>query len=182
MKLLILDLDETLIHATEKPLEREADFITELYYVYKRPYIERFLKFCFENFLVGVWTTAGEEFAKIVVKNLFPNNYYLQFLWSHIRCTRKYDPEIMKSYYIKNLAKLKRKRYRLEQIIMLDDTPQKLENNYGNLVRVNEWLGDTSDRELLYLMAYLAELKEMKNIRKVEKRGWQNRFISNSKS
>ncbi len=32
LKLLILDLDETLIHATEKPLERQADFTTELYY------------------------------------------------------------------------------------------------------------------------------------------------------
>ena len=138
------------------------------------------MEFCFENFQVGVWTTAGEEFAKIVVKNLFPNNYSLQFLWSHIRCTRKYDPEIGESYYIKNLAKLKRKGYRLEQIIMVDDTPQKLERNYGNLVRVNEWLGDTSDLELLYLMAYLAELKEVKNIRQVEKRGWQNRFIPNS--
>ena len=62
-KLLILDLDETLIHATEKPLENKADFRTKLYHVYKRPYVEMFLEFCQEHFLVGVWTTAGTDFA-----------------------------------------------------------------------------------------------------------------------
>ena len=43
MKLLVLDLDETLIHATESALERKADFRTELYHVYIRPYINDFL-------------------------------------------------------------------------------------------------------------------------------------------
>jgi carboxy-terminal domain RNA polymerase II polypeptide A small phosphatase len=36
-KLLILDLDETLIHATSKKLSREPDFIVFDYFVYKRP-------------------------------------------------------------------------------------------------------------------------------------------------
>ena len=74
LKFLILDLDETLIHATEQPLIHQADFETELYYVYKRPYVEEFLEFCFANFRVGVWTTAGEEFARDVVKNIFASS------------------------------------------------------------------------------------------------------------
>lgn len=80
----------------------------------------------------------------------------------------------MEAYYIKNLKKLKRKGYHLEEIIMVDDTPRKLVKNYGNLVRVTEWLGDMEDNELLLLMQYLSDLKNVKNIRTIEKRGWQN--------
>ncbi len=172
-KLLILDLDETLIHATEQPLEHETDFRTELYHVYKRPHVEAFLEFCQENFLVGVWTTSGKDFAEIVVKSVFLRNYLLQFLWSRERCTRAYNPNTMETYYIKNLSKLKRQGYRLENIIMVDDTPMKLQKNYGNLIRIEEWLGNSEDKELLRLMKYLADLKEVENIRTVEKRGWQ---------
>jgi len=82
----------------------------------------------------------------------------------------------MQPYYIKDLAKLKRKGYCLEQMIMVDDTPQKLERNYGNLVRVKEWLGNTEDNELLLLKKYLTDLKDINNIRQVEKRGWQSRY------
>ena len=176
MKLLILDLDETLIHATEETLGREADFTTELYYVYQRPYITDFLKFCSDNFYVGIWTTAGKDFASAVVENIFPPDYPLEFIWSRDRCTRMYDAELMQPYYIKNLAKLKRRGFCLSQIIMVDDTPRKLEKNYGNLVRVREWLGETEDNELLLLIKYLSDLRDFDNIRQIEKRGWKSRY------
>ena len=176
MKLLILDLDETLIHASEETLGRKADFITECYYVYKRPYVLDLIKFRGENFQVGIWTTAVKDFARTVVENIFSSDYPLKFLWSCDRCTRMYDSELMQPYYIKNLAKLKRKGYRLEEIIMVDDTPQKLEKNYGNLVRVIEWRGDVEDNELLLLTKYLSDLKNVDNIRKIEKRSWRSRY------
>jgi hypothetical protein len=37
-KLLILDLDETLIYAAEIPLARSPDFLVYDYHLYKRPY------------------------------------------------------------------------------------------------------------------------------------------------
>ena len=46
-KLLILDLDETLIFATERPLTREADFRVGPYHVYGRPGLADFLDQCF---------------------------------------------------------------------------------------------------------------------------------------
>jgi len=176
VKLLILDIDETLIHASEQKLNREPEIRTELYFVYKRPYLETFLSFCRENFQVAVWTTAGAEFAQIVVEELFPKNYPIVFLWSRERCTRAYDPEKMEPYYVKNLAKLKRRGYALENIIMVDDTPQKLEKNYGNLVQIKEWLGSNDDRELLRLMSYLKDLKNVVNVRTIEKRSWHKHY------
>ena len=44
-KLLILDIDETLVHATEEDLGRACDFETDWYVVYKRPHVDEFLDF-----------------------------------------------------------------------------------------------------------------------------------------
>ena len=41
-KMLILYVDETLIHATETPLTRALSFRTGPYSVYKRPFIDEF--------------------------------------------------------------------------------------------------------------------------------------------
>jgi TFIIF-interacting CTD phosphatase-like protein len=47
-KLLILDLDETLIHASETPLDYRSDFLVYDYYIYKRPNLDRFLATCLD--------------------------------------------------------------------------------------------------------------------------------------
>jgi hypothetical protein len=61
-----------------------------------------------------------------------------------------------------------------EEILVVDDTPQKAERNYGNYIQVTEWEGDQGDNELLLLKEYLATLVAVPNLRLVEKRGWRN--------
>ncbi len=48
--LLILDLDETLIHSSSKELGRQCDFRVFDFHVYKRPHLEHFLQEAFSNF------------------------------------------------------------------------------------------------------------------------------------
>jgi len=57
--LLTLDLDETVVFATEQKLAREEDFRVAQYFVYKRPGLDRFVTFVFEHFKVAVWTASG---------------------------------------------------------------------------------------------------------------------------
>jgi len=70
---------------------------------------------------------------------------------------------------------VRQRRYPLESVIVVDDTPRKWEQSYGNLVRVAPFFADAGDDELLHLTAYLAELREVANVRRVEKRGWRRR-------
>ncbi len=175
-KLLILDIDETLVHATQKDIGINHDFETDWYFVYKRPFLHEFLGFCFENFKVAVWTSAGEDFAEVINDKLLSQYGNLEFLWSNEKCTPRLNPETFETIPIKNLDKLKKKGYTLDQIIMVDDTPEKLLKHYGNLVRVTEFRGQQQDTELLKLIQYLKYIKEAPNIRNVEKRGWQNRY------
>lgn len=173
-KLLILDLDETLIHASKVPLTRAHDFVAGPYFVYKRPYLEEFIDFCFRFFKVAVWTSSSQLYAQTIAETLFSQGYSLEFLFARDRCVRRFDPELQSFFYIKDLSKVKKKGYTLEQIIMLDDTPQKLSRHYGNLVRVKEWLGDESDDELKIIQPFLLELNKQSNIRQLEKRNWRD--------
>ena len=42
-KIIVFDLDETLIHATKNKLEIKEDFRYEDYYIYQRPFVDKFL-------------------------------------------------------------------------------------------------------------------------------------------
>jgi TFIIF-interacting CTD phosphatase-like protein len=173
-KLLILDLDETLVYASEAPLDTAAEcFELARYWVYKRPHLAEFIEFCLQHFKVAVWTSGNESYAADVVNELFNEPSELEFVWSRARCTQHFDDYDFSHEWLKNLKKVKRRGYPLEQTIMVDNTPRKLLNNYGNLVRVRDFEGAACDTELLSLMHYLLTLKEVSNVRAIEKRGWQ---------
>ena len=175
-KLLILDIDETLIHATAERLERDCDFETSWYFVYKRPFLDEFLSFCFSNFRVAIWTSAGEEFAEEIVKSVIEKHGTPEFLWSNQKCTPRFNPETFETVPVKNLDKVKNKGFHLDYVIMVDDTPEKLSKHYGNLVRVKEYTGQEEDSELKILMGFLSYLKGVQSVRKIEKRGWQRNY------
>lgn len=174
-KLLVLDLDETLVFSTERCLDRPADLSIVGYHVYKRPHLDEFLDYAFSRFRVGVWTSSGALYAEPLVAQLMPNRR-LEFIWSSRRCSLVRDWEEGGYSTQKRLAKLKKHGFRLEQIIGIDDTASKYARNYGNLVLAQEFTGDLSDNELPLLVRYLAMLEKEPDIRAVEKRGWRDRL------
>ncbi len=128
-KLLILDIDETLNYATEASLPRQADFLVEPYHIYKRPFLNLFFKNCLDWFEVAVWKSSTPSYASAILSAIFENPKTLSFVWASDRCTVAYDLERFEYYNRKNLKKVKRKGYRLESIIAVDDTPQKWERS-----------------------------------------------------
>ena len=174
--LLVLDLDETLIHASEVELDRAADFRACGYHVYRRPHLAEFIDYALGRFEVGVWTSSGRRYADAIVAELFPAQS-LHFVWASERCSITRDWTTGEYLNRKPLKKLKRRGYRLEQVIAVDDTPSKHAYNYGNLVCVEEYLGaNAGDDELLWLMRYLDRLSGEPNVRRIEKRRWRERL------
>lgn len=182
-KLLILDLDETLVYATETPLVSQPDFFVYTYAVYKRPHLDIFLATCLDWFNVAIWTSSGSKYATKVVAAIFEDPQSLEFVWSSDRCSIAYnynyaliDGHHPPYYSRKPLKKVKRQGYQLESIIAIDDTPKKWEKSYGNLLIVKPFEGDETDLELKYLLVYLNTLKDAENIRTIEKRGWREQI------
>jgi RNA polymerase II subunit A small phosphatase-like protein len=172
--LLILDLDETLIYAADSPLDYPPLFISDPHSVYARPYATEFLLGMAKQFEMAVWSSAREDYVAEVVEHVFPKEISLRFVWSRKRCTLRYDLEKYEyPYHIKDLRKVRRLGYDLRRVLMVDDTPQKLERHYGNAVYVRSFEGDRSDDELIHLGRYLSTLATVENVRTIEKRGWR---------
>ncbi len=174
--LLVLDLDETLLHAADEPLERAPDFRAAGYHVYLRPFLSEFLKFAFDRFTVGVWTSSSPGYAQQIVGRIVPRDR-LRFVFDARRCTLSrdwsgYEPGGFVRR--KPIAKLRRFGFEKTHILAVDDTPAKWSRSYGNLVRVTPFEGDATDEELRALAAYLDELGSVGSVRSVEKRGWRS--------
>jgi RNA polymerase II subunit A small phosphatase-like protein len=177
-KLLILDLDETLFHASEQPLDSPCDcMLLAGFHVYIRPHLTAFLHDCFDRFDVAVWTSASADYASQMVAALFPHAQQPRFLWHRQHCVQRFDSATGEIHYIKDLKKIKRKGYDLSQVIVVDDSPEKLQRNYGNLVRVQAFMGEPDD-ELLHAMRYLTLIQHERDIRTLEKRWWQSQVCS----
>lgn len=70
--LLILDLDETLIHATEEHLDIAHDFVVGPYFIYRRPYLEKFLYGAAELYRLAVWSSSSFLYFRTVVDRIRP--------------------------------------------------------------------------------------------------------------
>jgi carboxy-terminal domain RNA polymerase II polypeptide A small phosphatase len=173
--LLVLDLDETLVYATEQPLARPADFGAGPYHVYRRPHLERFIRSCAVLFDVGFWSSGSAAYVARVVPAILPAGVSPVLAWSGERCVRRFDPDTREDYHVKDLRKVARAGYDLARVLAVDDTPRKLERNFGNAVYVRSWYGDSDDNELELLARYLPTLSGLEDVRRVEKRGWRGR-------
>jgi len=175
-KLLVLDLDETLVHATTIPKRHPHDFIVGPYVIYRRPGVERFLEFCLERFgSVCIWTSSTLPYAIPVLEHLLEVER-LSFVWGRERCTYVVDPETRDGEWLKDLRKLRKRGWDRRKVIFVDDTPAKIQRSYGNLVRVRAFTGSPEDDELDALSTYLDELGRVPDVRPVEKRGWRHRL------
>jgi TFIIF-interacting CTD phosphatase-like protein len=172
-KLLILDLDETLIHATEKELEYSPDFKFDKYHVHKRPHLDKFLIEISKHFTIGIWSSADDIYVTEIVNKIKPDNVAFEIVWGRSRCTLKRDFSLDNYYYEKRLKKLKQKGFKLEQIIIVDDSLEKSRNNFGNAIYIKEYTGNSTDEELKHLYDYLLTLKNSDNVRTIEKRFWR---------
>lgn len=183
--LLILDLDETLIHATSQLLSHEPDFRVFTYGIYKRPHLDAFLEFSNANFDLAIWSSASDDYVKAVVESIVPVSIPLKFVWGRSRCTPKSNALYEYSYdwanhykYTKQFKKIKKQGYDLRRVLIVDDTPSKVANSYGNAIYIKEFNGEPDDQELTHLMAYLETIKDLDNVRILEKRGWRSNQIT----
>ena len=184
--LLVLDLDETLLHAAPQQLPGGASFQVFHYYVHLRPGLAAFLTTCATHFELAFWSSASDDYVHEIVRRLLPPGIVAAFVWGRSRCTpfllsrpdeqELFEPDYASSYeYAKRLKKVRRRGFSLQRVLIVDDTPAKVLHNYGNAIYVKPFYGHPNDTELSSLGAYLAELKDVQNVRTIEKRGWQQR-------
>ncbi|KAL8090561.1 hypothetical protein AgCh_039858 [Apium graveolens] len=113
--------------------------------VFKRPHVDDFLKFCFERFNVGVWSSRLKRNLDPVIDYVFGNNYKskLAFQWDQEHCTNtglKVAGNNHKPLFLKEIKKLWEDP-ELRKVIgdlnetntlLIDDSPYKAQKNPDN--------------------------------------------------
>jgi len=184
--LLILDIDETLIFASKSKLKRAEDCKVFDYYVYERPNLETFLEQLGLNYKLAIWSSASDDYVDEVVNQTILNKYQFEFIWGRSKATyrrnyendeqRIYSNDSLHYHYVKSLKKVKKLGFKIERILIVDDSPHKSMLNYGNAIYPKAYEGELEDDELLKLIKYLEVIRCEPNFRTIEKRSWRAKY------
>lgn len=167
-----MDLDETLIHASESGLAHSADFMVAKYFVYCRPGLKLFLQARSQQYKLAVWSSGTEPYVLSILENVISENVELSFVWSRARCSLRRNLDRDEMYYEKNLKKVTKIGFDLSNILILEDRKENVQRHFGNAVYIKPFYGDPSDRELEKLGPFLDYLSSVGNVRTIEKRNW----------
>lgn len=155
---LVLDLDETLVHATSSItssyIPSEGDFHVSVGYegspvdifVRVRPGLQLFLSEVGRLFEVVLFTAGVEPYASAVLDVIDPHRRNIHHLLHREHCTR------VQSMYVKDLSLLNRS---LEHVIIIDNSPVAYLYHPRNAIPCTSWYEERSDNELLDFLPML---------------------------
>jgi len=160
-KTLVLDLDETLVHSSFKPITN-ADFIIPVeiedtihhVYVVKRPGVDQFMKYVGSRFETVVFTASLSKYADPVLDLLDIHKVVRQRLFREA-CVEH------KGNFVKDLSRLGRP---LSSTIIIDNSPMSYLFHPHNALPIGSWFDDPSDTELLDMLLFLDELSKCDDV------------------
>jgi RNA polymerase II subunit A small phosphatase-like protein len=71
---------------------------------------------------------------------------------------QKVDPRTNGYVYIKDLRRVQKHGYTVDEILMIDDSPEKLQRQSGRHLHIAPFTGNQGDRELLGVIDKLEEV------------------------
>jgi len=154
-KTLVLDLDETLVHSSFKPIP-DPDFVMSIelenvihkVYVRKRPGVDNFLRVVGEKFEVVVFTASLAKYADPLLDILDRSRLVKKRLFREA-CVQHYGN------YVKDLSHLGRP---LTNVIIIDNSPSSYMFQPDNAIPITSWFNDKADRQLYDLLPFLEQL------------------------
>ncbi|OMJ17212.1 hypothetical protein AYI69_g7514 [Smittium culicis] len=160
-KCLVLDLDETLVHSSFRPIEN-PDFIVPviLYgqehsvYVAKRPGVDKFLLETSKHYELVVFTASLSMYADPVL-DLLDKSGLITYRLFRESCN------LYNMNYVKDLSRLGRP---LESTIIIDNSPASYAFQPQNAIPVTSWFSDLHDTELADMTPFLIDLAKVDDV------------------
>jgi Dullard-like phosphatase family protein len=159
--LLLLDLDETLVHASASPVPHDVSFTVEMenqsirIYVKHRPYMIEFLRAAASLFEVGVFTASLSKYADQVLDNIDPHRELITHRLFREHCTQ------VDGSYVKDLSILGRP---MHSIAIVDNSPVAYLFHPGNAIPCTSWFDDPHCTELRNFIPLLERMARSANI------------------
>jgi len=169
-KTLILDMDETLIHAKPKIKANEdfePDFEISLedddgssltFMVKQRPGLVECLERLATFYEIVVFTAAERTYATKIIKHFDPEGKYIRRILSREHCVH------VDNYYVKDLRIISDRKS--EDMVIVDNSIVAFAFNLDNGVPINDFRGEEPmDEELIYMTSYLEDIYHFDDIR-----------------
>ena len=170
--ILVLDLDETLIHSFLEPIEK-PDFVLNIkiyddindkecnnIYIKKRPGLDYFINELSKFYKIYIFSSSPEDYVTNVVEKI-DKKKIISGLFSNDDCLTIPGAEHFK-VYIKDLKIFKKD---LSRIVMIDDNSISYSLQKENGIPIKSWYGDKNDIELFKLLPILKKLSTFKDVR-----------------
>jgi len=164
-KCLVLDLDETLVHSSFKPIPKpdfiipvEIDRVVHHVYVLKRPFVDEFLLRASKHYEIVIFTASLSKYADPLLDKLDIHNVIEHRLFRE-SCV------IHGTAYVKDMRRIGRK---LKDTIIVDNSPPSYLFQPTNAVPCASWFDDQSDTQLRDFCPVIeTTLKEIDDVRKI---------------
>ncbi|MCO5596455.1 hypothetical protein L7F22_050518 [Adiantum nelumboides] len=160
-KTLVLDLDETLVHSSFKPvtdfdfaIQVEMEMGLQTVFVLKRPGVEEFLRTMASLFEVIVFTAGLKQYADVVLDTIDIDNCIKY-------CLYRDSCKFHMGGLVKDLSTLGRD---LRKVIIVDNSPHCYLLQPRNAVPIASFIDNRDDRELVDLMPFLSIISELDNV------------------
>jgi len=178
-KVLVLDLDETLIHSHHDGIVRPMvkpgtppDFVLKVvidkhpvrFFVHKRPHVDYFLQVVSQWYDLVVFTASMEIYGTAVADKLDKGRGMFQRRYFRQHCTADYNG------YTKDLKAI---HSDLSSIFILDNSPGAYRRFPDNAIPIKSWFSDPFDTCLLNLLPFLDCLRFCNDVRSVLDRNLQ---------
>lgn len=166
-KLLVLDLDETLISSNECPPHnwdnthivhfQLPNKFTYIIYVKFRPYVIEFLESMSRHFDIAIFTASEKTYADAIIDKLDPERRFISKRYYNSDCDQ------LNGIFVKDVSKLGRP---LKDVIIVDNTVLCFAFQLANGIPILSYYGDNkvNDRELLELKDFLLYLKDFNDV------------------
>jgi Dullard-like phosphatase family protein len=171
-KTLVLDLDETLIHADFDNHFSGHDHVVSFLHdgdevtvpIFVRPGLQEFLEKASLNFDIFVFTASKKVYADAVLNFLDPESKIFKNRFYRENCIK-----VGSKVYVKDLRIFNNRK--LEDIILVDNSMYSFANQITNGVLINSFYNDKEDRELYNVLNYLENyLRDVADIRLVNEK------------
>lgn len=156
-KVLVLDLDETLIHSSFEKVDN-YDFTINLrfdqkfrpVYIRKRPHVDVFLQAIRGHFEIVVFTASMKGYANAVLNQLDPEGTIFHHRLYRRNCT------LVGRTFQKDLSRLGRD---LSQTLIIDNSPVCYEMQPENGIHILSWFENPNDTELLKMIPIIRRIQ-----------------------
>lgn len=160
--LLILDMDETLLHASvQPPASYDINFTVQMdtqkvpVYVSFRPHMVDFLRTVARWFEVAVFTASISKYANQVLDHIDPHGRLI-----HHRLYREHCTEV-DGTYVKDLSLVGRG---MDRQVIVDNSPVAYSFQPENAIPIVSWFDDKKDCALPELLPMLERLSRCRSV------------------